>query len=190
MINFNLVTQNRSGWVFYSTIRAVHSVNSFELTFKIWVKTVISRVFKFKNNEYFDICYRFLIGKPYQKLILILLAKLIIVSNFKQNICLQLFRWDPWYTRQNALYSIDPIQTREWACKITKGPFEPFFNWILGSLEVAWQHTEQSHAMTQNPFKAGALHNRKPKPQRGYLRVPHQAPPWLFLYPISNHKQL
>ncbi len=35
---------------------------------------------------------------------------------------------DPLYTRQNALFSIDPIQTREWAHKITKGPFEPFVN--------------------------------------------------------------
>jgi len=50
------------------------------------------------------------------------------------------------------LYSIDPIQTREWARKITKGPFDPFVNQIQGSLEAAWQQTEQSHATTQNSF--------------------------------------
>jgi len=33
--------------------------------------------------------------------------------------CLRLFGRDPCYTRQNALYSIDPIQTREWAHRIT-----------------------------------------------------------------------
>jgi len=51
------------------------------------------------------------------------------------------------------LYSIDPIKTPEWARKKTKGPFEPIVNQFLGSLKVAWQHTEQSYAMTQKPFK-------------------------------------
>jgi len=32
------------------------------------------------------------------------------------------------YTRQNALYSIDPIQTWEWARRITKGPLNPLVN--------------------------------------------------------------
>jgi len=76
----------------------------------------------------------------------------ILVALFQVYLCSQIFGWDPWYPRQNALYSIDPIQTREWVCKMTKGPFEPFVNRILGSLEVAWQQTEQSHATTQNPF--------------------------------------
>ncbi len=42
--------------------------------------------------------------------------------------CSRLFERDPYYTRQNALYSIDPIQTREWARRITKGLLNPFVN--------------------------------------------------------------
>jgi len=38
------------------------------------------------------------------------------------NIYSRLFGWDPWYTRQNALYSIDPIQTQEWARKYQRDP--------------------------------------------------------------------
>ncbi len=29
---------------------------------------------------------------------------------------------------KNALYSIDPIQTREWARRLTKGPLNSFVN--------------------------------------------------------------
>jgi len=29
---------------------------------------------------------------------------------------------------KNALYNIDPIQTREWARRLTKGPLNPFVN--------------------------------------------------------------
>jgi len=75
---------------------------------------------------------------------------------------LRLFGWDPCYTRQNALYSIDPIQTQEWARKITKGPFEPIVYRMLGCLKVAWQHTEQSHAITQNPFRRERFTTRDP----------------------------
>jgi len=51
------------------------------------------------------------------------------------------------------LYSIDPLQTREWARKITKGPLNPFVNRNPKKLEVAWQQAKQSQATTQNPFR-------------------------------------
>ena len=60
------------------------------------------------------------------------------------------------WTGQNALYSIDPIQTREWACKITKGPLNPFVDRILRSLKVTWQQTEQSQATVQDLKLLGA----------------------------------
>jgi len=81
---------------------------------------------------------------------------------------------------QNALYSIDPIQTREWARKITKGPLNSFVNQILRSLKVAWQQTEQSQATTQNPFSHKRFTNRNPSHREAIIRVPHQAPPGLF----------
>jgi len=43
----------------------------------------------------------------------------------------------------NASYSIDPLQTREWASY-------PFVNW---NSKLAWQQKEQSQATTQNPFR-------------------------------------
>jgi len=102
-----------------------------------------------------------------------------------RHLCLRLFGWDPWYTRQNALYSIDPIQTREWARKITKGPFEPFVNWFLRSLEVAWQQTEQSHATTQNPFlSVSASQLETQATERLYKDAPPGIPV-IILYPTN-----
>ncbi len=37
-------------------------------------------------------------------------------------------------------------------CVNNKRSFEPFVNRILGSLKVAWQHTEQSQSYDTKPF--------------------------------------
>jgi len=88
------------------------------------------------------------------------------------------------------LYIIDPIQTQEWARKITKGPFEPFVNRFLGSLKVAWQQTEQSHAMMQkNLLVASASQLETQDTERLYK----EAPPdilMIILYLILNRKHL
>jgi len=60
---------------------------------------------------------------------------------------------------------------------------EPFVN---RKSKLAWQHAEQSHASDAQAF-LGASPPRS-KPQRGYIRGPHQAPTSIFLYQISNRK--
>jgi len=72
--------------------------------------------------------------------------------------------------KTNALYSIDPFQTQKWAHK------KQWTLWKQKS-KLAWQHTEQSQAMMQNPFRHELITHRRPKPQRGYIRVSHQSPP-------------
>ncbi len=53
---------------------------------------------------------------------------------------------------KNALYSIDPIQTREWARRVTKGPLNSFVNWF----SEAWSKLGNTHDKAKlrrtNPF--------------------------------------
>jgi len=68
-----------------------------------------------------------------------------------------------------------------------KRSFEPFVNQILGSLEVAWQQTEQRHATTQIPFLgASASRWETQATERLYKDAPPGIP-MIILYPISNH---
>jgi len=67
---------------------------------------------------------------------------------------------------------------------------EPFYPIVNQNSELAWQHTEQSQATTQNPFRRKRVTLRRPKPQRGYIRMSHQAPPRLFLFLFSNRKHI
>jgi len=71
--------------------------------------------------------------------------------------------------KTNALYSIDPLQTRKWACTLQWTLWKP-------KSKLAWQNTEQSQATTQNPFRRKHITHRRPKPQRGYIRVPTRRP--------------
>ena len=84
---------------------------------------------------------------------------------------MRLFGRDPWYTRQNALYSIDPIQTREWARRITKGSLNPLLT-EFQKLDQSLATHDQAKLRRTNPFQARAPKQETQATERLYKDAP------------------
>jgi len=91
--------------------------------------------------------------------------------------------------KTNALYSIDPIQTREWARRLTKGPLNPLltdFQKLDHSL--ATHMTKQSYN-AQTPFRRERPKLETQATERLYKGAPPGIPRTI-LDLVSSHKHL
>jgi len=103
--------------------------------------------------------------------------------------CSRLFELDPWDTRQNALYNIDPVQTREWARKITKGPLNPLLTDFQKLDRSLATHMTKPSYDAQTPFR-----RERPKLEtQATERLYKDAPPgilMIILYRIYQRQHL